>query len=99
MLDRGETYIGPTMGREVELVACVIRGIRHQIQVSLANFGSLFVCACVGAYVLVSKIVCFIIISNELGFTSFTFCPLLVERQGAIILKVLKIMCTFWVEP
>ena len=39
MLDREETHIGPNVGREVKLVACVVRGIWHQAWVSLANHG------------------------------------------------------------
>lgn len=48
----------------IKLVACVVRGIWHQSLVSLANRGSLFMCACVPA--------CFVLFSNVLGFTSFT---------------------------
>lgn len=65
--------MGPDTGREVRLAACLVREIQHPVQVSLANYGSLFVCACVGAYVPVLKIACLVCISSILGFTSFTF--------------------------
>lgn len=100
MLDRGELYVGPNVVREVKLVACVIRGIQHQIEVSLANYGSLFVvCACVGTYVPGWKIACFVLISNMLGFTSFKFSSLLSREARSYNLEgIEQSMCAFQIE-